>query len=95
MTAPSYSMGYKKDLKQGNSNAPGPGAYNPRVEYAKENIGGVRIGTSTRDSKGMLGGKDVPGPGQYNSSGNLGGPAYGIGSGSRATLKKDHTPGPG
>ena len=37
----------------------------------------------------------MPGPGNYNVSGRLGGPAYGIGSGSRANIKSDQTPGPG
>ena len=47
--APAYSMGYKKHGKGEGTNSPGPGAYNPQVDYSKENLGGVRIGTSTRD----------------------------------------------
>jgi hypothetical protein len=77
-------MGYRNGSKHGEGfNSPGPGQYNPKVEYAKENIGGIKIGTGTRDSRGLTGGKDVPGPGQYNAGGNLGGPAFGIGTGSR------------
>ena len=63
--APAYSMGYKKPLKT-NEFAPGPGAYNPSVSISKENLGSIKIGTSLRDGKGMMGGQDNPGPGNYN-----------------------------
>jgi hypothetical protein len=55
-------MGYKKDIKH-NEFVPGPGAYNPKVDYAKENIGGVKIGTGKRSNKV---GSEAPGPGNYN-----------------------------
>ena len=44
---------------------PGPGTYNPSVYAVRENIGGVKIGTGLRDSKGMIGSSDIPGPGNY------------------------------
>ena len=72
---------------------PGPGAYNPRVNYSKENLGGVKIGTSPRSAK--YNNEGVPGPGNYNVTGRLGGPAFGIGTGSRQNSKYDQTPGPG
>lgn len=72
---------------------PGPGQYNPKVDCAKENLGGIKIGTNPRGNKYLDDG--IPGPGNYNVSGRLGGPAFGIGSGSRANLSKEQTPGPG
>lgn len=75
------------------NDVPGPGTYNPRVDYSKENLGGVRIGTSPRGSKYL--GDGVPGPGNYNVGGRIGGPAYGMGSGSRSNAKIEQTPGPG
>jgi hypothetical protein len=87
-------MGYKKQLKT-NEFAPGPGAYNPSVMMSKENLGSIKIGTSLRDSKGMMGGQDNPGPGNYNSSTALGGPNFAFGTGGRNGSKKDTTPGPG
>jgi hypothetical protein len=76
-------MGYRKPSRGENSKAPGPGQYDPKIDYAKENIGGVKIGTSLRDSKNMISG-GAPGPGNYNITGSLGGPAFGIGSSNRA-----------
>ena len=80
--------------------SPGPGQYNPKIDYAKENLGSVRIGTGKRDNGGALpGGKDIPGPGQYTVGTALGGPAFGIGSSQRedggAAKQKDGVPGPG
>lgn len=43
--------------------APGPGAYDPKFDQAKENIGGAKIGSSTRNALKAAGGKDIPGPG--------------------------------
>lgn len=63
------------------------------MDCAKENLGGVRIGTSDRANN--YHGDNVPGPGNYNVSGRLGGPSYGIGSGNRSIAKNDQTPGPG
>ena len=77
-------MRVKTNQKSGADKSPGPGAYNPKLEYLKENLGGVKIGTGTRDSKGALpGGKEVPGPGAYVISGTMSGPAFGIGTSHR------------
>jgi hypothetical protein len=89
--APSYTMSGARP-RTAKYELPGPGQYNPRVDYAKENIGGVKIGSSTRGHFASL---EVPGPGNYNVSGRLGGPAYGIGSSNRGNMKHDQTPGPG
>ncbi|CDW82018.1 UNKNOWN [Stylonychia lemnae] len=93
-TAPQYTMGGGgQRSKAGRTDQPGPGQYNPKVDCAKENLGGVKIGTSPR---GQRRNNDAqPGPGNYNVTGRLGGPAYGIGSGSRSNAKKEQTPGPG
>ena len=57
-------MRIKPDDPNSRFRAPGPGQYNPRVDYAKENLGAVKIGTGTRDQgKALPGGKDAPGPG--------------------------------
>jgi hypothetical protein len=79
--------GSLRNSKSGKNTMPGPGQYNPRVDYAKENLGGVKIGTSPRGFK--YNNEGVPGPGNYNVHGRLGGPAYGIGSGSRSNAKYD------
>ena len=94
-TAPAYTMGggALRKSKSGKTDMPGPGAYNPRVDYSRENLGGVKIGTSPRGTKYENHG--IPGPGNYNVSGRITGPAYGIGSGSRSNAKYDQTPGPG
>ena len=79
--------------------SPGPGHYNPKVDYAKENLGGVKIGTGNRSQHTTLGGKEVPGPGQYDLGSSMAGPAFGIGSSTRedgsASKSKMQTPGPG
>ena len=88
-SAPAYTMGGGALRKSAadKSSMPGPGAYNPRVDYSKENPGSIKIGTSPRNSKFNTEG--VPGPGNYNVTGRLGGPAYGIGTGSRSNSKHD------
>jgi hypothetical protein len=48
---------------------------------------GIKIGTSPRGTKYDR--LEVPGPGNYNVTGRLGGPAYGIGSGNRSKAKLD------
>lgn len=76
--------------------APGPGAYNPSIGAAKENIGGVRIGTASRDQRGAMSNTlDTPGPGNYNISSHLNTHSYGFGSGVRQKMSQDKTPGPG
>ena len=94
-TAPCYSMGYKKAGGKGGESLPGPGTYNPKVDYAKENLGNVKIGTSTRVA--LQNSKSNPGPGNYNIHGSLGGPSFGIGTSNRGEGSgiKDKTPGPG
>ena len=87
-------------IKPGDPNSrfkgPGPGSYNPRVDYAKENLGTVKIGTGTRDQgKALPGGKDAPGPGQYTLGTSLSGPAFGIGTSQRDESKGQDIPGPG
>lgn len=89
--APSYTMGYKKQNKS-NEFAPGPGAYNPALNYSKENLGGVKIGTSKRQD---LLSSDAPGPGNYNISAGINSSSYAFGTGSRRDNKMDPTPGPG
>jgi hypothetical protein len=44
---------------------PGPGQYNPNINAAKEQNGGVRIGSANRSALGTAG-IDTPGPGNYN-----------------------------
>lgn len=46
----------------------------------------MKIGTSPRGEKYA---RDGPGPGNYNVQGRLGGPAFGIGTGSRSHAKLD------
>jgi hypothetical protein len=46
--APSYSMRAKTAGTSSNHKTPGPGAYQPKIDLAKENFNGVKIGTSTR-----------------------------------------------
>jgi len=70
-TAPSYTMSGGCHVKGGRADQPGPGAYNPSLDYAKENLGGVKIGTNPRGNNYR--GDGVPGPGNYNVSGRLGG----------------------
>jgi len=48
-------MGSRKSNDYRGAN-PGPGAYNPRIDCSREQIGGVTIGTSARDSRAMGGG---------------------------------------
>jgi len=94
---PAYSMRPRTSGAESNLKSPGPGSYDPRVDYAKENLGQVKIGTSTRNSIKSL--AEVPGPGQYTVGGSLGGPAFGIGSSNRndgSSMKtKQYVPGPG
>ena len=90
--APSYTLGGGRNSSKTKKEGPGPGAYNPSVDYAKENIGGVKIGTSVRARASL---DNPPGPGNYNVGGRLGGPAFGIGTGIRSGVKNDATPGPG
>lgn len=91
-SAPSYTLGGGRTKDGVKKFAPGPGAYNPSVEYSKENLGGVKIGTSIRNKQSS---DNPPGPGNYNVGGRLGGPAFGIGTGIRSGAKSDQTPGPG
>ena len=91
-------MRVKTDIKSSNQLAPGPGAYNPKFSVSKENLGNVKIGTSKRDSRGLPGGVNVPGPGQYTISGTINGPSFGIGSSHRDDIggsSTKFTPGPG
>ena len=77
-------MRLKTGAKSGLNKSPGPGAYNPKIDFSKENLGGIKIGTGTRDSHGALAGaKEVPGPGQYELKRSLNGPAFGIGTSQR------------
>lgn len=77
----------KTQAKSKSNKCPDPGTYNPRDSYTKENLGTCKIGTGTRDGNTQLpGGKEVPGPGNYNIRGSLGGPSFGIGSSMRDAL---------
>jgi len=80
-------MGSRKLRDSLNPN-PGPGQYNPNVGAAKENIGGVKIGTSKRDGS-LVSSKDMPGPGNYNPSSSIGGHGFGFGSSTRKISGKD------
>lgn len=53
----------------------------------------MKIGTSPRGAKYDR--NDIPGPGNYNVTGRIGGPSYGIGSSNRNHGHVDSTPGPG
>lgn len=95
---PAYTMRPKTSSLSDLNKSPGPGAYNPKFDVSKENLGACKIGTGTRDAgKNIPGGKEVPGPGAYAPRTSLGGPAFGIGSSMRDEVnpKSLGTPGPG
>lgn len=54
---------------------PGPGAYSPTVTFTKENNPAPRMGTSNREE--LYNTRNNPGPGQYDTRGNAGGPKWG------------------
>jgi hypothetical protein len=74
---------------------PGPGAYTPAFDKSKDRSPAVGIGTSARSD--LAGLKVVPGPGQYDVRGRLGGPKWGFGAEERAgiTNSPHGQPGPG
>jgi len=74
---------------------PGPGAYTPAFDKSKDRSPAVGIGTSNRTE--LTGTKAVPGPGQYDVRGRLGGPKWGFGNEERAGIAGSPTnhPGPG
>ena len=97
---PAFSMRPKTSDNNALHKSPGPGQYNPKFNLSRENLGGVKIGSSSRDALGaMPGGTDIPGPGTYALSTSLGGPAFGIGSSNRdndpSMKSKQFVPGPG
>lgn len=80
-------MASRKNLKDSQF-VPGPGQYNPSVDYAKENLGGIKIGTSKRSGNKEL--ENVPGPGNYQAYNSIGlGPGFGFGTGSRSGNSKE------
>jgi hypothetical protein len=90
-----YSMGIKGGAKKAGEVYPGPGEYEPFSSlYLDKNIGAI-IGTSERPAlykKGV-----APGPGQYDTRGNIGhGTKSKIGHGKRQPMSKvTDEPGPG
>jgi len=88
-------MGIKGGAKKVGEVYPGPGEYEPFESlYLEKNIGAI-IGTSERPAlykKGV-----APGPGQYDTRGNVGGGTKSkIGNGRRQPMSKvNDEPGPG
>jgi len=72
---------------------PGPGAYSPSLNLTKSQNSTCKMGTSTRGD--FYGSKSNPGPGQYDTRGNMKGPKWGFGSERRGNDLKSQTPGPG
>jgi hypothetical protein len=92
-SAPKYWIGAKTGGKRQQASQPGPGAYNPFSTSLYEKLNGPIIGTSER---GDAPGRAVPGPGQYDVRGNLGGYKWGFGRAKRSDMaKKNDEPGPG
>jgi hypothetical protein len=90
-----YSMGVKTVLKKQGEVFPGPGEYEPFGSMYLDINNGAIIGTSERPAlykKGM-----APGPGQYDTRGNIGiGTKSKIGNGKRPPMTKvTDEPGPG
>ena len=83
-------MGLKGyDTTRGKMFVPGPGAYVPEVNFAKEHHPTYRIGTEERIPKDKTTVKEVPGPGNYNPKKRptSAAPSYGFGSGTRQPSK--------
>jgi len=90
-----YSMGMKCQTKKAGEVMPGPGEYEPFGSIYLEKNNGAIIGTSERPTLYKKG--STPGPGQYDTRGNIGiGTKSKIGNGRRKPISKDNDePGPG
>lgn len=93
VSGPCYSI-LGRDSKKKESLSPGPGAYNPSLEYSLEKFPSVRIGKSKRDiAYSRFNG---PGPASYSMDfSTLSGPRWKIGSSVRTMFRVNETPGPG
>jgi len=89
---PKYIMNPRRDEKY-ERYVPGPGAYNPSVNLVKENGPAIGMGSSNRHD--LYASKSNPGPGQYDTRGNIAGPKWGFGSEMRGKNHKSAVPGPG
>jgi len=92
--APKYVIAARTGQKKQQATQPGPGAYNPFGSTLYDRLNGPIIGTSERTDNPN--GKTVPGPGQYDVRGDLGGERWRFGRAPRSDLaKKGDEPGPG
>ena len=83
----------KTDAK-GNDYVPGPGQYEPNVQFVKEKGPQYKVGSEHR-MKGEINTAYVPGPGQYEIDRNPKGKKAKFGSEPRGLKKFNETPGPG
>ena len=82
-----------KDLKTKSPLVPGPGAYNPSIDFSTEKVPSYGIGKSKRELN--LSRFNNPGPASYSMDfTSLSGPKWKIGNSMRVMLKKSDTPGP-
>ncbi|CDW79521.1 UNKNOWN [Stylonychia lemnae] len=73
--------------------SPGPVAYEPNVNYIKDNLRGFQIGKSQRQDIVSKEVKELPGPGGYDTPMKTVGPQYTMGG--RSKSRTDMMPGPG
>jgi Sperm-tail PG-rich repeat len=94
--SPSFSL-RSRPLEKISENAPGPGKYDPKVDYVLESPPRIALVKSNKSFETDLekNSKDLPGPGSYPKASTLTGPKWGFGSTSRTPEKDQKIPGPG
>jgi hypothetical protein len=89
---PMYSM-KGKTHKSKIPTVPGPGAYDPSLDYSCEKFPSYRIGTSKRETN--INRFNGPGPASYSMDlTSLSGPKWKIGNSMRKMFRQTETPGP-
>jgi len=87
------ARGPEKELSK--SIAPGPGAYQPKLDAIIQKPPAVGLGKGSRDGAFNSKAAAVPGPGAYASEIKKEGPKFGFGTSKRNEAKPSAVPGPG
>ena len=95
VAGPRYTM-QGRSQRDFSEKTPGPGQYDlSKYEKVKDKVPGVVMGKGRRESTHSRSLSDVPGPGDYDVSGNRGGPKWAFGQQERLAAPASDTPAPG